>query len=456
VLASARRGLLLSAFALGASLACPCFAADDLLAPQGIDAIILPPQVEGTNDGLEPQITTLRELLTETAQDLNLVVELSEGDEPLTEHALTRAARERGKVLVMTQVHALDDDRIRLRIVAARPGSRVLSLRTSVVAVDDLEIRAVVMLRDVITSLSATAPVVEQAPIANIAVPVTSRGRSILAVNGTLYGGFVGYSMQRASESDDPRLLYPLMAVGAGVGLGATLIVADEWDVGVGDAWFLAGAWWPAVAGHLIYEGRFGDTPTANADEAWSFGLVGSAIGLTVATTALLPRGMGDGGAVLAHSGGALGLIVGGLGEFAVSGDTETLPFGGTGYGAAAGWLLASGAATLWHPDPGRVLLIDLGLLLGGLVGASAASPLLFDEPNTDKTRGWVAATGGGLVAGGVVAAWLSSPDEPEPAQQTSSTALWDVPQIGMLPLRAAPGELHAPAYGVSWTGQLR
>jgi hypothetical protein len=427
--------------------------------PRGIEAIILKPVVHGE---LEDERETVFALLADTAQDLDLLVDLGQSAQIVDEDQLAKLARERGKLIVLPMMRVLGDDLIELRIVAARPDTKVLATRVAKVSAEDLEVRAVVMLRDVVTTSPGRVAVIEPGMNgAALATEARSRGRSILAVNGTLYGGFVGYSMQRASESDDPRLLYPLIAVGAGIGLGATLIVGDEWDVGVGDAWFLAGAWWPAVAGHLIYAGRFGDQPTNNPDEAWSFGLIGSVIGLTVATTALLPRGMGDGGAVLAHSGGALGLIAGGLTEFAITGDAEVVPFAGTGYGAAIGWLAASGTAMLWHPEPGRVLVIDLGILLGGLAGASAASPLLFDEPNADKTRGWVAAAGGGLLVGAAAAAWLSSPDSP-PASDTpvsNQGRSWlhhvGMPQLGMLPIHTTPGEVNVPAVGATLSGQL-
>ena len=140
--------------------------------------------------------------------------------------------------------------------------------------------------------------------------------------------------MQRASGSDDPRLLYTLLAVGAGIGLGGAIIVAEEWDVGVGDAWSLvSGAWWPTLASHLLYEGRFGDLPgdTALGAERWSFGLIGGTTGLALATLGLTLGGMSEGGALLAHSGGGLGLVLGGLTELAVRGDIYRVPFAGMG-----------------------------------------------------------------------------------------------------------------------------
>ena len=77
--------------------------------------------------------------------------------------------------------------------------------------------------------------------------PTRSPGRAVLAVNGAVFGAFVAYSIQRASGNDDPRVLYPLLALGTGIGIGSTLLASEEWDVSTGDAWVLsAGAWWSA------------------------------------------------------------------------------------------------------------------------------------------------------------------------------------------------------------------
>jgi len=376
-----------------------------------------------------------------------------------------KLADEHDKIIILPVVRSLrgDDEKVELRIIAAKPRSRVLFSRVGRVGVHDLSVRAVVMLRDLVGSLPASREVPKAAKEepGSLTKPAHSAGRGILATNGTLFGGFLGYSLQRAAESDDPRLLYPMIAVGAGVGLGAAIIVSDEWDVGVGDAWYLAaGAWWPAVAGHLIHEGRFVDTVSASDGEPWSFGVVGAVTGLTLSTVGLLSRGMGDGGAVLAHSGGAVGLVVGGLSEFVVTGTSDEIPFGGMGSGAAAGWMLASATAILYHPDPTRVLTIDLGMLLGGLGGASAASPLIFDEPTEGKTRGWVAATGGGLLVGGGIAWWLSGDDpDSEPAKASLRRRGWlhrvGVPLPSVIGTAATPGEVASPGVGVTLQGQL-
>ena len=87
--------------------------------------------------------------------------------------------------------------------------------------------------------------------------------------------------------------------------------------------------------------------------------------------------------------------------------------------------------------------------------GASAASPLLFDEPSADKTRGWVAATGGGLVAGGILAWWLSSPDEPAPAAKAALAPRLRLPMPSIVGLPAGPGEIAAPGPGLELRGEL-
>jgi hypothetical protein len=289
-----------------------------------------------------------------------------------------------------------------------------------------------------------------------LATPARSAGRATLAVNATLYGGLVGYSIQRSSSSDDPRLLYPLLAVGAGIGLGGSIIIAEEWDVGLGDAWFLAsGAWWPTLAGHLIYEGRFAPTAGEADEERWTFGLVGGATGITMATLGLTLRGMSDGGAMMAHSGGGLGLVLGGLTEVFATGDIETTPFAGMGYGAAFGWLAAASVATQTRPQPSRVLAIDLGALLGGLGGAALGSPLVFDAPTQDEQRAWIGVTAGGLLLG-AGAAWFFTRPPDAGAAAGAEPPSWmrrGIPTIGVV-AESVAGDRRAPALGLIWAGK--
>jgi hypothetical protein len=281
------------------------------------------------------------------------------------------------------------------------------------VAPREVAVRALTMTRDVVqagrrapeepskghpSSPGASGPYV---------VPARSQGRAVLALNAAAFGGYVGFSLQRASGSDDARLTYPLIALGTGIGLGASMIVADEWDVGLGDAWFLAaGAWWPAASGFLLADG-YG----AKKDDRYVYGLVGAVGGIALSTTALSFRGMGEGGATLAHSGGAFGMLLGGMTDLAVKGQVDVTPTRGMGYGAGAGVLLAGALATQVQVASSRVLLIDLGAGLGGLAGAAAASPLVFGKEHTQgKDRAWLGSVAAGTLAGGVVSYFITEP----------------------------------------------
>lgn len=436
----------------------------------------------------------LDDLLTETSRDLGLAPDgappAATAPAAVAEADLLDLARRTGRTVVSASVRGGGPD-VELRIALASPARRSLLTRAERFARDDLAVRAVVMLRDLVNdagladrprSPAAAAPPAAAPP--QMAVAARSDGRVVLAVNATVFGGMMGFSVERASGSNDPRLLYPLLAVGAGVGLGASLLIAGEWDVGTGDAWFLSsGGVWPTAAAHLLYEGRFGDAsghPGPEGDR-WAFGLVGGTVGITLSTLSLAAFGdMGSGGAVLAHSGGAIGLALGGLSEWFVRGDARTVPFAGMGYGAALGWLAAAGAATTRvRLAPVRVLSIDLGAVLGGLAGAALASPLVFDGPTSTQTRGWLGAIGGGAVVGAGVALWLTRGARPEkpgaaPAVKIAAgtTVLPDLPDVGILgdsaldlpdPRLAAPtggraaqGALQAaaPIFGVRFRGR--
>lgn len=398
-------------------------------------------------------------LLSDTAQDLGLAVDLTRRAlprrGPLAEIELAAQARALGGYVLAPSVEITGDDLI-LRLVLVDGASGTLHVRVERVAREDLSVRAVIMLRDLLAEAGGrrSGASAEGAPPplgagGILARPARSEGRTALAVNATIFGGFVGYSILRSSGSDDPRLLYPLLAVGAGIGLGGSLIVAEEWDVGVGDAWFLASsAWWPTLAGHLIYEGRFADS--GSGDERWSFGLIGGVSGLTIGTLRLVLRGASGGQATVAHSGGGLGLIFGGVTELFVRGDIYRTPFAGMGYGAGIGWLAGAAIATHLEVAPSRVLAIDLGAVLGGLGGAALASPLLFEDPTKDQQRGWLGATTGAALIGAGIA-WYATADR---AQVQGSLPAVGLPKIGILG-ESVEGARRAPIYGLGWSGAL-
>lgn len=475
--------LLLTIAAIGPARAQPVPADDPRSHPPGEDAAprvtaarVLPFVVEPTDDeeadrALLDRAVKLDRQLAETARDLGLGVR-SDGPASARERAdeqLPASARGSGALWIVPSMVAAGD-RVRVRIVVAHPNRRVLFSRVENTELEDLPVRAVVMLRDLVAQATADVdvvrtPVPPHGATGRLATAPPSDGRLTLAVNATLFGGLVGYSIQRSSGSDDPRLLYPLLALGAGVGLGGSMLVAEEWNVGVADAWYLsAGSWWPSAAGILIYEGRFAEYRSEDqaSEERWTYGLVGGTTGVGLAALGLTLGKMSDGGAVLSHSGGGLGMVLGGLTELGVEGDLDFVPEAGMGYGAALGWASASTIALHVRPTPSRILIMDLGAVLGGLGGAALGSPLLFDEPTPNQQRAWLGITAGAAVTGGAVGL-LWADDEPNDGRATR----WPVaehepsrleirqPMLGVIGQSSSTGRPQ-PIYGVGVAGTLQ
>jgi hypothetical protein len=379
-------------------------------------------------------------------------------DQDLVERAAHSAAggTEGGTWVVSPRVEAAGSGEFVVRIVAVPPGGRELRVRVETVPTDSVSVRGLVMLRDLLSPNTAAQAAAESAreeaargTARGIMHAPRSQGRAVLAVNSALFGGFTAYSLQRASGSADPRVLYPLLALGTGVGIGASLLIADEWDVTMGDAWFLsAGGWWGAASAFLIAAG--GDLQPS--EDRYSWGVGGGLIGVSLATLALTQAPMDDGDAMLAHSGGALGLLLGGATQLLYKGDTTAsiTPYKGMGYGTAVGLVAAGALATQVTVSPSRVLLIDVGVGGGALLGAAAASPLIFQNANQGHTRGWLAATIGGSVLGGGLTWWLT---RDSPIAKVSSW-LPGAPLPGIIGTSESPGG-GKPIYGIAWGGEM-
>lgn len=411
---------------------------------------------------LAPLAASLDALLTDTAQDLGLAVVSGPRPAPDPAHLgdakLLDQARSSGRMLVLPSLRAVPNAPrdVELRVALADPSAHSLLVRGERVARDNVPVRAVILLRDLVADLGGKSAVVRRSPAPLGVVttpPAKGTGRPVLLVASTLFGAFAGYSIQRASGSSDPRVLYPLLAVGAGIGFGASILAADEWEVSAGEAWYVtAGAVWPTLAGHLLYEGRF--SPRIENDR-WVFGLVGGTTGLTLSILGLTLHGMSDGGALLAGSGGSLGLVFGGLTEALVKGDIHHTPFSGMGYGAGLGWLAAAALATQLRVSPSRVLTVDLGALLGSLGGAALGSPLVLNEPDAARQRGWLAATGGGALVGATIALIATRGARSTESSSKSHARLPPVmPSIEVLG-ESAMGTLRAPIVGFSLRGAL-
>lgn len=412
-----------------------------------------------------PLASALDALLSDTAQDLGLSVELAgrvNARSRPDEAELIERARSSDKLFIAPSLE-LRGDEVELRLSLASGGSRSLRVRVERVARDDLAVRAAVMLRDLLAELdggAAATVLAREAPCSErcrgrLATPARSVGKATLAANATLYGGLVGFSIQRSSGSDDPRLLYPLLAVGAGVGLGGAIIIAEEWDVGMADAWYLgSGTWWPTIAGHLIYEGRFAQHAQDPAQERWASGLIGGTAGITLAALGLSLGHMSEGGALMAQSGGGLGLLLGGLVEWAGRGDVQRTPIAGMGYGAALGWLGAAAAATQLDVTASEVLAIDVGAMLGGLGAAALASPLVFESPTEAQQRAWVGATAAGFLLGAGVAWRVTRPSAVGARSAGPSWNRFGLPMLGVIG-ESVVGSRRAPALGLGWQGTI-
>jgi hypothetical protein len=322
---------------------------------------------------------------------------------------------------------------VTVRLTAYAPGSRVeLSREESVSSPEltTLAVRMVVMLRDLFEAGRGTG---ERHVLHSALAPAEpslappSTGRPVLALNSAVFGGYVGFTIHEASESSDSRLVYPLVALGTGLGLGASLLIADEWNIRTGDAWYLAaGAWWPAASGFLLARSY-----AAEPADQHLYAVAGATGGLALGALAIALKPASEGGALLAHSGGAFGGLLGAMTQVMVDGSTDGSVERGMGYGAGAGVLLGGFLATRTVTSPSRVLLVDLSASLGGLAGAAVASPLLLvDDTSQGRTRLWVGSAALGTIGGGVIGWYLTAGSD----RGSASTTLPFLPYARALP----------------------
>jgi hypothetical protein len=418
----------------------------------------------------EPLATHAHELdatLRDATQDLGFVLDLADPG-PAPTHLrdldmIERAARPRpgeaargGTWVVSARLEQLGGDSFLLRLVVVPPNAKELRTRVEVVKGADVSLRGLVMLRDLMSPDVASheaAPEAAPPPVdlGTLATPSRSPGRAVLATNGALFGGFVGFSLVRSTGSSDPRVLYPLLTLGTAVGIGAALLTSEEWDVGTGDAWFLsAGAWWGAASGLLIATG----TNAEPAAGPFALGIGGGLAGAALGTFALTRARMDDGDAILTHSGAALGMWVGALAELGYRGTTSVTPYTGAGVGSAIG-LVGAGAASIFVTvPPSRVLLLDLGAGLGSLAGAAVGSPLIFsgltNTPTTGtKTRIFLAGTLTGTAVGGAAAWFLTRESAPK---KPTSAWLLGTPNAGVIG-QSMTRTGQVPIYGISYGG---
>jgi hypothetical protein len=418
------------------------------------DAVLL--KTIGEGEQAQELDATLRDAL----QDLGMHVPIGEPqaatatrDIDLVERAASGAD---GTWVVSPRIEPGDGGAYLVRILAVAPKSKEIRTRVELVKAPDVAARGLVMLRDLVRT-NAPAPPPAPCPPATVQpAPVQrSAGRAVLAINGTLFGGFVAYGLHRVTRTDDSfgdaRVAIPLATLGAGVGLGASLLVAEEWDITPAMAWYVAaGTWWGVAAGLFFASGfDIGRSPGSSINDRFYVAISGGGIGLSLATFALTRKRVDEGGMLLTHSSAAMGLLVGGLVEVMANGPNDPFarpPSTGWGFGTAFGLVGGGTLALLVRVPPTRVLLVDLGSVLGGLAGAAAGSPLIVDNKEPDKTRGWAIATLAGAVAGTGAAIWFTRSIKPPAIAWRFGT-----PYVGMIgtPLR----EGDPPAMGVGVHG---
>lgn len=392
---------------------------------------------------LEPLAHELDRVLSEAVRDFGLEPRTAGQGLDRSEQGLVALAQD---AWVVSASLRAEGERIAVRLVVVAHRSPVLQVRVQALAQDELEVRTLGMLREVLSPIVTLPTEPRAADCAKLGAGaeahVRSEGRAVLALHAAALGGFLGFSLQRAAGSDDARVTYPLAALGAGVGLGMSMVVAEEWDITVGRAWYLsAGMFWPGAAG-LLLASSYDVRPESNR---LMYGVLAATGGVTLATAALSLGEVDEDGATLTHSGAALGMLLGGLVDMTINGDADFRPKRGFGIGALAGVLTFGAVASqIDVPETSDILFIDLSALLGGLAGAALGTPLLVQERSKTRDRLWLSAVMTGTLAGaalGVVAT------EPKLGAQGAS-------EPGTSRVRPLIGAVGDDGFGVGLTGE--
>lgn len=236
----------------------------------------------------------------------------------------------------------------------------------------------------------------------------TSGGaRAGLTVAQTLHGAAQGILLCAIADCDSGQAFAGAALLGAGAGAGSALLLTREQGVTSGQAAAINSGtvwgFWFGLASLLALD--------LDGDEALGAAILGGAgftgVGIALALTARPTAGQVS----MANSGGLwTGVVTALMLATSDSGDTET--FFAVEMGATAVGIIALAAlSNTYTVSRGRMLIIDAGGIIGGLLGAATT----YLAAGDDVGDGLAVGTAAGVVGGLALAAYLTRDfDAPE------------------------------------------
>lgn len=280
-----------------------------------------------------------------------------------------------------------------------RPGADVASRRHDEGPVGEIATQAGALLRATIARVRGREASVYGEPEEAYESPGNAAGRVILAGHGALFGAFAAATMLDAVSSVTARVRYPVLLIGAGVGLVAALLAHDEWDLDARQAWLVGAAMrW----GVLMGVGA-GIAVANDRTDRLVGGVLGGLAGV-VGGGLLVGRDMSGRAIAALDSFAAWGLTLGaaiGVALRAELGDTVALPaVGGIAIGLGSGIALGRTRTASMR----TLAAINGGAAMGAAI--SAGSVLLIAEQASasrqTRTRALGIAIGAGALLGGL------------------------------------------------------
>jgi hypothetical protein len=410
-----------------------------------------------TPDATTPDTLLVDETLRGAAEDLDLTVHqmlpthvFRQGDYLIWENSLQLPPAGTITLAALLLEHPAG---WQLRLVARNEDGFVTNITTPIDK-DNVEVTTVRSLAQLVKRLETKVPnLPEKTAGALISAKDSSEGKATLAATGALFGGYLGFAIENVGGSADSALVYPLVALGSGVGMATALVAAEEWPVSRPRAWYIAGGgfWLTSSAVFIANEQAL-----AHPTDRYPYGLIGTAIGLGVSSVVSSYREVTEPQALLSNEGGAFGTLAGGLIHRLAAPDSSDLPALGMGIGGALGWLTAGliGPFALPNVSSSRVLFAGLGGSVGALTGAAVASPAVVNSDRREPKKEGVlfASALGGLVLGSVVGYWFGDSDQP-PSRHTSGS---NNRTTASLIRRFSPGLGSTPASAASSPYGLR